>query len=61
MEFPGGLGSGSGLVTAVSLCHCCVTGPIPGPGTSACRGGTQKKKKKKKKVGMAPFFSLERP
>ena len=30
-------------------CHCCGLGSIPGPGTSACWGNSQKKKKKKKK------------
>ena len=31
------------------LGHFCGTGLIPGPGTSACHGHSQKKKKKKKK------------
>ena len=31
------------------LSHCCVTGSIPGPGTSKCRGCRQKFKKKRKK------------
>ena len=30
-------------------CHCCVTGSIPGPGTSVCYGYSWKKKKRKKR------------
>ena len=33
-----------------SLGHCCGTGSIPGPETSACLGCSQKKKKKERKI-----------
>ena len=32
------------MVTAAAVGHCCGVGSIPGPGTSTCRGGSQKKK-----------------
>ena len=37
-EFPGG------MAVRDLHCHCCGMGSIPGPGTSACCGHSQKKK-----------------